>query len=143
MPFQKGHQLSKGHNGGLRRDTTIELVTQLNEMVVGKDGKHRTKLHRLIKNLVTKATTEDDVLDADGKTVKEGTGDLQAIQENRQSPRGQSGAEDCWTRQRPAANRIPHARRGACFSVRTRHRFVACSASSNQAEPSARRVRPP
>jgi hypothetical protein len=35
----------------------------------------------LIKNLITKATTEGDVLDANGKIVKEGTGDLQAIQE--------------------------------------------------------------
>jgi hypothetical protein len=35
----------------------------------------------LIKNLITKATTADDVLDKDGNVVKEGTGDLSAIQE--------------------------------------------------------------
>jgi hypothetical protein len=38
-------------------------------------------LHRLIKNLITKATTADDVLDKDGNIIKEGTGDLSAIQE--------------------------------------------------------------
>jgi hypothetical protein len=29
MPFQKGNQLAKGHNGGLRKDLTVELITQL------------------------------------------------------------------------------------------------------------------
>jgi hypothetical protein len=33
----------------------------------------------LIRNLITKATTEDDVLDEKGNIVKEGTGDLTAI----------------------------------------------------------------
>ena len=33
------------------------------------------------KNLITKATTADDVLDKDGNIIKEGTGDLAAIQE--------------------------------------------------------------
>jgi hypothetical protein len=80
MPFQKGNQLAKGHNGGLRRDSTVELVTQLNEVIKGADGTKRTKLHRLIKNLITKATTGEDHIDKDGKLV-EGTGDLAAIQE--------------------------------------------------------------
>jgi hypothetical protein len=62
-----------------RRDSTVELVTQLNELIKNYDGTKRTKLHRLIKNLITKATTGDDVLDANGKIVKEGTGDLTAI----------------------------------------------------------------
>jgi hypothetical protein len=48
MPFQKGNQLAKGHNGGLRRDSTVELVTQLNELIKCADGTKRTKLHRLI-----------------------------------------------------------------------------------------------
>jgi hypothetical protein len=81
MPFQKGNQLATGHNNKLRRDTTIELVTQLNELAKGKDGIDRTKLNRLIRNLITKATTEDDVLDEHGNILKEGTGDLQAITE--------------------------------------------------------------
>jgi hypothetical protein len=80
MPFQKGNQLAAGHNN-LRRDTTVELVTQLNELIKCADGSKRTKLHRLIKNLITKATTADDVLDKDGNVIKEGTGDLSAIQE--------------------------------------------------------------
>ena len=65
----------------MRHDTTIELITQLNELTNYADGSKRTKLHRLIKNLITKATTADDVLDKDGNVVKEGTGDLSAIQE--------------------------------------------------------------
>jgi hypothetical protein len=80
MPFQKGNKLARG-NGALRRDSTIELITQLNELIKCKDGSKRTKLHRLIKNLITKATTENDVVDADGNIVEEGTGDLQAITE--------------------------------------------------------------
>jgi hypothetical protein len=80
MPFQKGNQLAAGHNN-LRRDTTVELVTQLNELIKCADGSKRTKLHRLIKNLIAKATTADDVLDKDGNIIKEGTGDLSAIQE--------------------------------------------------------------
>jgi len=65
----------------MRHDTTIELITQLNEMTKDVDGHKRTKLHRLIKNLITKVTTADDVLDKDGNVVKEGIGDLSAIQE--------------------------------------------------------------
>jgi hypothetical protein len=56
----------------MRHDTTIELITQLNELTNYADGSKRTKLHRLIKNLITKATTADDVLDKDGNVVKEG-----------------------------------------------------------------------
>jgi hypothetical protein len=37
------------HNGGLRREVTVELVTQLNEMLKCKDGVDRTKLHRLVQ----------------------------------------------------------------------------------------------
>ena len=49
------------HNGGLRREVTVELVTQLNEMLKCKDGVDRTKLHRLVKNLITQATTAGDL----------------------------------------------------------------------------------
>jgi hypothetical protein len=79
MPFQKGNHLSQPRPH--RQDSTIELITQLNELIKCYDGKKRTKLHRLIKNLITKATTADDVLDKDGNIIKEGTGDLAAIQE--------------------------------------------------------------
>src|ERR1700737_996476 len=73
MPFQKGNQHAR--KGPMRHDTTIELITQLNELTNYADGSKRTKLHRLIKNLITKATTADDVLD------KDGTGDFSANQE--------------------------------------------------------------
>jgi hypothetical protein len=38
MPFQKGNQLAKGHNGGLRKDLTVELITQLNEVLKSRGG---------------------------------------------------------------------------------------------------------
>jgi hypothetical protein len=38
MPFQKGNQLAKGHNGGLRKDLTVELITQLNEVLKSPAG---------------------------------------------------------------------------------------------------------
>jgi hypothetical protein len=67
--------------GPMRHDMTIELITQLNDLIKCADGSKRTKLHRLIKNLIAKATTADDVLDKDGNIIKEGTGDLSVIQE--------------------------------------------------------------
>jgi hypothetical protein len=79
MPFQKGN--THAMKGPMRHDTTIELITQLNDLIKCADGSKRTKLHRLIKNLLAKATTADDVLDKDGNIIKEGTGDLSAIQE--------------------------------------------------------------
>src|ERR1700738_1711709 len=33
MPFQKGHQLSKGGNGGMRNTFTSELIQQLEEVM--------------------------------------------------------------------------------------------------------------
>jgi hypothetical protein len=71
MPFQKGHTL--GMKGPMRHDTTIELITQLNEMTKSADGHKRTKLHRLMKNLITKAR-------------------------DYQSPRRQTISEDRWSR---------------------------------------------
>jgi hypothetical protein len=79
MPFQKGNQLAK--NGPMRRDLTVELITQLNEILESPDGTSRTKLHRVVKNLITQATTGADVIDADGNIIKDGAGDLSAIQE--------------------------------------------------------------
>jgi hypothetical protein len=58
---------------------TVELVSQLNEMLKCKDGVDRTKLHRLVKNLITQATTGADVVDEKGNVTHEGAGDLQAI----------------------------------------------------------------
>jgi hypothetical protein len=78
MPFQKGHKFSPGVNGQLRRDATLELISQLYELIKNADGSKRPKLHRLIRNLITKATTGDDKVDKDGKII-EGTGDTTAI----------------------------------------------------------------
>jgi hypothetical protein len=79
MPFQKGNQLAK--NGPMRRDLTVELITQLNEILKSPDGVPRTKLHRVVKNFITQATTGADVVDAEVNVVVEGAGDLAAIQE--------------------------------------------------------------
>jgi hypothetical protein len=77
MPFQKGNQLGK-NSTNQRRDTTIELVAQLNELTRRLDGTKHTKLQRM---MIAKATTAFDVLDTNGNIIKEGTGDLQAITE--------------------------------------------------------------
>jgi hypothetical protein len=85
MSFQKGNQLAagKGKHGPLKRDLTIELSSQLNELLESKtpDGETRTKLHRVVRNLITQATTGADVVDENGNVVVEGAGDLAAIQE--------------------------------------------------------------
>ena len=47
MPFQKGNQLAK--NGPMRRDLTVELIMQLNEILESPDG--RTKLHGVVKQM--------------------------------------------------------------------------------------------
>jgi hypothetical protein len=80
MTFQKGNRLGKNQTNQ-RRDTTIELIAQLNEQTTRKGGKKNTKLQRMISNLIAKATDAFDVLGAEGNIVKEGTGDLQAITE--------------------------------------------------------------
>jgi hypothetical protein len=59
MPFQKGNQLAKGNQAAKnstnqRRDTTIELIAQLNEQTTRKGGKKNTKLQRMISNLIAK-----------------------------------------------------------------------------------------
>jgi hypothetical protein len=46
MPFQKGNQHAR--KGPMRQDTTIELITQLNELTKYSDGSKRTKLHARI-----------------------------------------------------------------------------------------------
>jgi hypothetical protein len=74
--FQKGHKLSIGSRGQIRRDLTIELISQLNEVVDKRTG--QTKLQRVVSNLVAQATGVDEY-DEKGNLVKEGTGDLAAI----------------------------------------------------------------
>jgi hypothetical protein len=76
--ISKGHKFSPGVNGQLRRDATLELISQLNEVIKSGDGTKRPKLHRLIRNLITKATTGDDKIGKNGEII-EGTGDLTAI----------------------------------------------------------------
>jgi hypothetical protein len=81
--YKEGHKSKggPGSNGQIRRDLTMELIQQLNEVVKDKDGIERPKLHRVIKNLITQATTAADEYDEDGNLVKEGAGDLAAIRE--------------------------------------------------------------
>jgi hypothetical protein len=57
------------------------LIAQLNEQATRVNGKKSTKLQRMIANLIAKATDAFDVFDANGKLIKEGTGDLAAITE--------------------------------------------------------------
>jgi hypothetical protein len=74
--FQKGHKLAIGSRGQLRRDLTIELISQLDEIFDKRTG--QTKLQRVVSNLVAQATGVDEY-DEKGNLVKEGTGDLAAI----------------------------------------------------------------
>jgi hypothetical protein len=48
----------------------MELIQQLNEVVKDKDGIERPKLHRVIKNLITQATTAADEYDEDGNLAR-------------------------------------------------------------------------
>jgi hypothetical protein len=66
MTFQPGNQLAKGNqfaknSTNQRRDTTIELIAQLNEETTRIGGKKNTKLQRMIANLIAKATDAFDV----------------------------------------------------------------------------------
>jgi hypothetical protein len=79
MTFKKGHKHAIGSNGQLRRDLTVELISQLNEVAKDPDGVHRPKMHRLVRNLITQATTSADEHNEKGKLVKEGAGNLTAI----------------------------------------------------------------
>ena len=74
--FQKGHKLAIGSRGQIRRDLTIELISQLDEIFDKRTG--QTKLQRVVSNLIAQATGVDEY-DEKGNLVKEGTGDLAAI----------------------------------------------------------------
>jgi hypothetical protein len=83
--FQKGGVGNKNGNNGFRRDLTIELVTQLNELDA-KDPKKRLRLQRLVANLIERACHAGDIFHArktktnkKGDLKKEGPGDLAAI----------------------------------------------------------------
>jgi hypothetical protein len=76
--FQKGHNLAIGSRGQIRRDLTIELISQLNEIFDKRTG--QTNLQRVVSNLVAQAAGADEY-DEKGKLVKRGTGDLAVIKE--------------------------------------------------------------
>jgi hypothetical protein len=80
--FKRGHKFGKGSNGQLRRDLTIELISQLNEIdkVNAGTGAGRLKLHRIVENLILQACGIDE-RDAEGNITKRDRGDLRAIQE--------------------------------------------------------------
>jgi hypothetical protein len=76
--FQKGHKLAIGSRGQIRRDLTIELISQLNEIFDKRTG--QTNLQLVVSNLIALATGADEY-DKKGNLVKRGTGDLAAIKE--------------------------------------------------------------
>jgi hypothetical protein len=55
--FQKGHKLGIGSRGQIRRDLTIELISQLNEIF--DKGTGQTKLQRVVSNLIALAINGD------------------------------------------------------------------------------------
>jgi hypothetical protein len=80
--FKKGNKAGGGSRNQLRRDLTIELVSQLNELdhdceFMPKDK--RLKLNRVVRNLIEQACHAGDEYDADGKLKTPGTGDMAAI----------------------------------------------------------------
>src|SRR5271166_1567204 len=76
--FQKGNKLASGSHGQFRRDFTIELVSQLNEIHDKRTG--QTNLQRIVSNLIAQAKGVDKY-DKKGKLVKRDTGNLRAIKE--------------------------------------------------------------
>lgn len=76
--FKKGNKLAKGSNGQIRRDLTIELISQLNEVM---DKKHpdRIKLQGIVSNLIAHALDHVPILNKDGEEVGVEKGDLTAI----------------------------------------------------------------
>jgi len=74
--FQKGNKLASGSHGQFRRDFTIELVSQLNEIHDKRTG--QTNLQRIVSNLIAQAKGVDKY-DKKGKLVKRDTGNLRAI----------------------------------------------------------------
>jgi hypothetical protein len=56
--FQKGHKLAIGSRGQIRRDLTIELISQLDE-IFDKRQPSVTKMDRVVSNLVEHAMRGD------------------------------------------------------------------------------------
>jgi len=79
--FKPGHKGKGGigARGQIRRDLTLELISQLNETLKDKNGVERTKLHRVVKNLIDQATIGADEHDENGRLKKEGHGIFAAI----------------------------------------------------------------
>ena len=77
--FKKGHKFGKGSNGQLRRDLTVELISQLNETLKDEKKIDRPKLYYVVKNLIDRAIEHVPVYDKDGKQVGVEKGDLTAI----------------------------------------------------------------
>ena len=77
--FKKGHKLAKGSNGQIRRDLTIELISQLNETLTDKNGINRLKLQVVVSNLIDQATEHVPILNAKGEEIGVEKGDLTAI----------------------------------------------------------------
>jgi hypothetical protein len=79
--FQKGHKaVSGGVNSQLRRDLTIELITQLNQMdhFNKLSRPQREVLHNIVQNLILHANGVD-VYNKKTKSWTRDKGDLQAI----------------------------------------------------------------
>ena len=60
----------------------MELIAQLDEVLKYKHPltkEKRTFKQRIVRNLIRRAATCGDEFDANGKLIKEGDGDLQAI----------------------------------------------------------------
>ena len=76
----KGDKINPEGRNGLRRDLTIELITQLNEVLEHPVGSQRIKLHKIVGNLILHAMGRNEY-DAEGRLVKEDIGDLAAIRE--------------------------------------------------------------
>jgi len=82
--FRKGHggKGGPGSNGQLRRDLTIELISQLNEFdhdCTFLPPEKRLKLNRIVHNLIERACHGGDEFDEQGNFKRPGTGDLAAI----------------------------------------------------------------
>jgi hypothetical protein len=74
--------LVRGPGRSERRDFTMELLAQLDEIVKYKGPltkEQRTFKQRIVRNLIRRAACLGDEFDKDGKLIKEGMGDLQAI----------------------------------------------------------------
>ena len=82
MPFPKGYKSKggPGSNGQIRRDWTLELVQQLNEIDAERDPPRR-KIELCVRNLIKHAIEEGDERDEKGKLIKEGKGNLLALKE--------------------------------------------------------------